>query len=83
VMKEVKREATRRKVKLVILPTAKADQKIAGATRRNQRDPAPHLLNRKEEKRHTSRSMGRVPRCCDARCNDTRRRACRRLGCCR
>ena len=37
VMKEVKREAMRRKVKLVILPTAKAIKKL----RSNQKEPTP------------------------------------------
>jgi hypothetical protein len=43
VMKEVKREAKRRKIKFLILPT-KGDQRVEAAARRNQRHPARHVL---------------------------------------
>ena len=46
VMEEVKREAQRRKIKLIILPTLEAIQEAEARIRCNQRDPARHLLNR-------------------------------------
>jgi hypothetical protein len=47
VMDEVKHEAERRHIKLLILPTAEAiAELVEGAPRQSQRDPARHVLDR-------------------------------------
>ncbi len=43
-MEEVKREAKRRKIKLIILPTAKAIEKLKKRPRPDQRHPARYVL---------------------------------------
>ena len=61
VMKQVKREAKRRNIKLLILPTKQAIQELKQKPDGNQRHPARHLLSHARSANHALSYVKSIP----------------------